>query len=108
MHDITGGARPRITQCLKSSKPVGGFDEDSANIQELADGGASDNQRGPRREGPDDEPPPDPGGGRLPTIQKETEADLDVDCAEERHEELKEARVLQPEEPFDRHFGIAV
>ena len=72
IRDITGGTRSRITRCLKSSKPLAGFDEDLTKFQELADGGSSDNQRGNARadDGPTADEASEPTGGRLPTIQE--------------------------------------
>ena len=81
IRDITGGTKSRIIQCLKSSKPLAGFDEDLAKFQELADSGPSDGQRGNAREdeGQEPEATTNAPGGRLPTIREETEADLDLE-----------------------------
>eukprot|EP00959_Pyramimonas_sp_CCMP1952_P054236 1134420-Pyramimonas_sp.AAC.1 len=37
IYDATGSAHSRITQCLKSTKPQAGLDQDVTNFEELAD-----------------------------------------------------------------------
>eukprot|EP00959_Pyramimonas_sp_CCMP1952_P045411 948649-Pyramimonas_sp.AAC.1 len=37
IHNRSGSAHSRIIQCLKSTKPQAGFDQDMSEFQELAD-----------------------------------------------------------------------
>ena len=94
IRDITGGALSSVIKCLKSSQPVAGFDEELAKFHELAGVGSSSNQREQQHEAPVDESPSGPGGGRLPTVHEETEADLDAHSMEGQHEEFNEEKVL--------------
>eukprot|EP00959_Pyramimonas_sp_CCMP1952_P457603 9475218-Pyramimonas_sp.AAC.1 len=73
IYDITGLAHSRIIQCLKSTKPQAGFDQDMAKFEELADEPAPDRTA---REAPEAEPPQE--DGRLPTMYEESEADLEA------------------------------
>ena len=89
---------------------MAGFDEDLAKFQELADGGSSDNQRGNARadDGPAADEASEPTGGRLPTIQEETDADLDAHIMEEWYQELTDECELKPELIIDSHYGPAL
>eukprot|EP00959_Pyramimonas_sp_CCMP1952_P205147 4289922-Pyramimonas_sp.AAC.1 len=72
IHGIVGSAHSRITQCLKSTQPQAGFDQDMSEFEELADTPTPD---GTAREASAAEPSHD--GGRLSTIYAESEADLE-------------------------------
>eukprot|EP00959_Pyramimonas_sp_CCMP1952_P469306 9494723-Pyramimonas_sp.AAC.1 len=73
IHDITGSAHSRITQCLKSTKPQAGFDQDMTKFEEVADAPTPD---GTAREVPEAEPPQE--DGRLPAVYEESEADVEA------------------------------
>eukprot|EP00959_Pyramimonas_sp_CCMP1952_P365523 7655392-Pyramimonas_sp.AAC.1 len=73
IHDITGSALSRIFQCLRSTKPPAGFDQDMTQFEELADILTPD---GTAREAPEATPPQE--DGRLPTIHEESEAGLEA------------------------------
>eukprot|EP00959_Pyramimonas_sp_CCMP1952_P185398 3876702-Pyramimonas_sp.AAC.1 len=73
VHDIAGPAPSRIIQCLVSTRPQAGFDQDVTKFEELADAPTQDNDA---REAPEAEPPQE--DGRLPIIEEESEADFEA------------------------------
>eukprot|EP00959_Pyramimonas_sp_CCMP1952_P296733 6207931-Pyramimonas_sp.AAC.1 len=66
VHAITGSAHSGIIQCLKSTKPQAGFDQDVARFEELAGAPTPD---ATAREASEAEPPQE--DGLLPTICEE-------------------------------------
>ena len=72
VHDITGAAHAKVTQCIKCSKPSSGFNEDLSKFEGLAcmpsQGGHVQSGRAP--EAPELEPPAAK-NGQLPTTQEE-------------------------------------
>eukprot|EP00959_Pyramimonas_sp_CCMP1952_P012008 253607-Pyramimonas_sp.AAC.1 len=63
IHDISGSAQSRIIQCLKSTKPQAGFDQDMSGFDELAD---APTPEGTTEESSEAEPPYD--DGRISTV----------------------------------------
>ena len=100
VYDITGATRARVIQCLKSSKPSSGFDQDLSRFEDLADPPA---QGGQEQGGHAPEAPeldlPAPAGGRLPTIQEEEEGDLEARIVETWYTELMEEFVMAESVP---------
>ena len=83
VHDITGAARARVIQCLKSSRPSSGFDQELSRFKDLADppaqGGQVQGGHAPEAPEPD---LPATAGGRLSTTQEKEEGDLEARIAE--------------------------
>eukprot|EP00959_Pyramimonas_sp_CCMP1952_P247423 5172200-Pyramimonas_sp.AAC.1 len=97
IHDITGLAHSRIIQCqcLKSTKPQAGFDQDVTKFDYLGDAPTQDNDA---REVPKAEPPRE--DGRLLTTHEESKADLEAHygCAARRLTGEKELPVAAPKD----------
>ena len=73
---------------MPSTKQAAGFDEDLSKFENLADGPRPPQ---PPASAPPPQTPPAEDDGRLPTIQEETEADLDAYVMEEWYEELNDS-----------------
>eukprot|EP00959_Pyramimonas_sp_CCMP1952_P168012 3511126-Pyramimonas_sp.AAC.1 len=99
IYDISGSAHSRITQCLKSTKPQAGFDQDMSKFAELAD---APTLEGATREASDAEPAHD--DGRISTVYEEPEADLESHVMEVWHAELHEERELLEATPLEDFF----
>eukprot|EP00959_Pyramimonas_sp_CCMP1952_P036528 764628-Pyramimonas_sp.AAC.1 len=101
IHDISGSAHSTIIQCLKSTRPQAGFDQDMARFEELVD---TLTPEGTAREASEAELPHD--DGRLSTIHEEPEVDLESHVMEVWHAELQEERELLEATPPEDLFTI--
>eukprot|EP00959_Pyramimonas_sp_CCMP1952_P396751 8312834-Pyramimonas_sp.AAC.1 len=90
MHYMIGSAHSRIIQCLKSTKPQAGFDQDMTRFEEVADAPTPDEIA---TEASEAEPPHE--DGRLPTKYAESAVDLESHVMEVRYAELQDARELR-------------